>query len=70
MNKFSYFLLLKNALTHLFYKTSFIFLLLLGVSFIISAQQPVGFQDNEFQAGFDQANGITFGLCVGKRWKS
>jgi glucose/arabinose dehydrogenase len=60
MNKFSYFLLLKNTLTHLFHKISLIFLLLLGISFIISAQQPVGFQDNEFQAGFDQANGITF----------
>jgi glucose/arabinose dehydrogenase len=60
MNKISYFLLLKSVSPRLYYKISFIFLLLMGVNFIISAQQPVGFQDNEFQGGFDQANGVTF----------
>jgi glucose/arabinose dehydrogenase len=60
MNKFSYFLSSKSTLTYSFLKTTFFFLLLYGVSFISSAQQPLGFQDNEFQGGFDQANGITF----------
>jgi glucose/arabinose dehydrogenase/PKD repeat protein len=60
MNKFYYFLLLKNALTHLFYKTSFTFLLLMGVSFHGISQQPSGFQDNVFKSGLDQVNGITF----------
>jgi glucose/arabinose dehydrogenase len=60
MNKFSCFILLKTALTHFSLKTIFLIPLLIGVSFISFSQQPLGFQDNEYQGGFDQANGITF----------
>ena len=38
----------------------FLISLLIGVSFISFSQQPLGFQNNEYQGGFDQANGITF----------
>ena len=33
---------------------------LLCISWEASAQVPTGFQDNEYEAGFDQVNGVTF----------
>ncbi len=63
MNKFSYFILLKSTLTHFSFKTIFLISLLTGISFISFSQQPLGFQDNEYQGGFDQANGITFDVA-------
>ena len=60
MIKFSSLLLIKSDLTHPFHKTTFLLLLLLRVSFISFTQQPNGFQDHEYQGGFEQANGIAF----------
>jgi glucose/arabinose dehydrogenase/PKD repeat protein len=58
MKKFSYFILSNNTLTHSINKI-LLLLVFLGVGFLSSAQSA-GFQDNEYQGGFDGVNGITF----------
>ncbi len=55
MNKLSCLILLKNILT---YSKNIILVLVVGFSSF--AQQPTGFHDNEYAAGFNEANGITF----------
>ena len=60
MNKISYLILLKRTLTYSIYKTTILLFLFFGASFKSHSQQPSGFQNNEYQGGFEGINGITF----------
>ncbi len=53
-----YFISFKNILAR--FNITTLLLFLFGASFSTYAQQPPGFQDNIYETGFDQANGITF----------